>query len=128
MRMPRIAPLLLALTIAACHDGPTAISTARVRVTQMFDGIRVENLTDRGMAYLLIDQDALALYDWGPCENTTPECLRLPAHASVTVKFADVVAYSASTKRVVVYTWWVVDNGHGGMSADLDTPAILELE
>lgn len=128
MRTLRVAPLLLALTIGACHDGPTAISTARVRVSQGFYGIRVENLTDRGMAYLLVNQDVLPLYDWGPCTNTTPACLRLPAHGAVTVKFADIVAYSRSTKRVVVYTWWVVDSGNGGMSADLDTPTTLELQ
>jgi hypothetical protein len=127
MRKLRLASLLLALTLGACHDGPTAITTGRVRVSQRFDGVRVENLTNRRMAYLLVDRNALALYDWGPCTTTTPECLRLAAHGDVTVKFADVVGYSASTTSVVVYTWWVVDDGNGGMSADLDTPAILEL-
>jgi hypothetical protein len=128
MRKLRVAPLILALTIGACHDAPTVISTARIRVSQVSDGIRLENLTDRGMGYLLINQKVLPLYDWGPCESTTPDCLRLPAHGAVTVKFADIVAYSTSTKSVVVYTWWVVDNGTGGMSADLDTPATLELQ
>ena len=75
-----------------------------------------------------MNQDVLPLYDWAPCRTTTPDCLRLPAHGAVTVKFADIVAYSISTKSVAAYTWWVVDNGNGGMSADLDTPAILKLQ
>ena len=124
----RAVPLLLALTIGACHDGPAAIRTARVRVSKVSDGIRVENLTDKGMGYFLLDQNALAVVDWSPCQATTPDCLRLPAHGAVTVKFADIVAYSTSTKSVAAYTWWVVDNGNGGVSADLDTPAILKLE
>jgi len=124
----RAVPLLLALTISACHTGPTAIRTARVRVSKVSDGIRVENLTDKGMGYFLVDQDALAVVDWSPCKTTTPDCLRLPAHGAVTVKFADIVAYSTSTKSVAAYTWWVVANGNGGLSADLDTPAILKLD
>ena len=127
MRKLRVAPLLLALTIGACHDAPTAIATARVRVSQVSDGIRIENLTDRSMAYLLVNRDVLPLFDWAPCTTTTPDCLRLPAHGAVTAKFADIVAYSASTTSVVVYTWWVVDNENGGMSAALATPAVLEL-
>jgi hypothetical protein len=122
----RAVPLLLALTIGACHNGPTAIRTARVRVSKASGGIRVENLTDKGMGYLLID--ALAALDWSPCMTTTPDCLRLPAHSAITVKFADIAAYSTSTKSVAAYTWWVVDNGNGGVSADFDTPAILKLE
>jgi hypothetical protein len=124
----RAVPLLLALTIGACHGGPAEIRTARVRVSKVSDGIRVENLTDKGMGYFLMDQDALAFVDWIPCKTTTPACLRLPAHSAVTVKFADIVAYSASTKSIATYTWWVVDNGNGEMSADLDTPAILKLD
>lgn len=128
MRKLRVVSLLLALTMGACHDTPTAISTARVRVSQASDGIRVENLTDKSMAYLLIDQAVLPLYEWGPCTSTTPACLGLPAHGAVIVKFADIVACSASTKNVVVYTWWVVDNGNGGLSADLDTAVTLEFQ
>jgi hypothetical protein len=124
----RAVPLLLALTIGACHDGPAAIRTARVRVSKVSDGIRVENLTDKGMGYFLLDQNAVATIFWGPCTATTPDCLRLPAHGAVTVKFADIVAYSTSTKSVAAYTWWIVDNGNGAVSADLDTPAILKLE
>ena len=124
----RVVPLLLALTIGACHGEPTAIDTARVRVDKVSDGIRIENLTDKGMGYFLVDQDVLAVLFWGPCTTTTPACLRLPAHSAVTVKFADIVAYSTSTKSVAAYTWWVVDNGNGGKSADLDTPAILKLQ
>lgn len=124
----RAVPLLLALTIGACHSGPTAIRSARVRVDKVSDGIRVENLTDKGMGYFLLDQDARAVVDWSPCRTTTPVCLRLPARSAVTVKFADIVAYSTSTKSVAAFTWWVVDNGNGGMSADLDTPAILKLQ
>ena len=124
----RAVPLLLALTVEACQNGPVAIRTARVHVSKVYDGIRVENLTDKGMGYFLVDQDALAVVDWSACKTTTPDCLRLPAHSAVTVKFADIVAYSPSTKSVAAYTWWVVDNGNGGLSADLDTPTLLKLE
>lgn len=135
----RAVPLLLALTIGACSGGPTAIhapvvadqgvpGTARVHVSKVSDGIRVENLTDRGMGYFLIDQEAVKAVFWAPCARTTPDCLRLPAHGAVTVKFADITGYSASTKSIAAYTWAVVDNGNGGMSADLDTPTILKLE
>jgi hypothetical protein len=124
----RAVPLLLALTIGACHDGPSAIRTARVSVSKVSDGIRVENLTDKGMGYFLMDQEARAYVDWVPCKTTAPDCLQLPAHSAVTVKFADIVAYSTSTKSIAVYTWWVVDNGNGGVSADLDTPAIVKLD
>lgn len=124
----RAVPLLLTLTIGACQNGPAAIGTPRVHLSKVSDGIRVENLTDKGMGYFLVDQDVLAVVDWIPCATTTPDCLRLPAHSAVTVKFADIVAYSTSTKSVAVYTWWVVDNGNGGVSVDLDTPTILKLE
>jgi hypothetical protein len=124
----RAVPLLLALTIGACQNGPTAIRTARVHVSKVSDGIRVENLTDKGMGYFLVDQAAVAVVDWIPCTTTAPDCLRLPARGAVTVKFADIVAYSTSTKSVAAYTWRVVDNGNGVVSADLDTPTILKLE
>jgi hypothetical protein len=124
----RAVPLLLALTIGACQNEPTAIRTARVRVDRASDGIRLENLTDKGMGYFLLDQDALAVALWSPCTTTTPVCLRLPAHSAVTVKFADIVGYSTSTKSVAAYTWWVVDDGNGGMVADLDGPAIVKLQ
>jgi hypothetical protein len=118
----RTVSLLLALTTAAC-DAPTAITTPRMRVSKVSNGIRLENLTDQRRAYFLADQDVIPLLDWAMCANTTPACLRLPAHGTVTVKFADIAAYSASTKSVVVYTWSVVDNGNGSVSTDLDTPA-----
>jgi hypothetical protein len=121
-------PLLLALTTGACHGGPTAIRTARVLVSTVPGGIRIENLTDKGMGYFLVDQGVVPVIEWAPCTTTTPDCLRLPAHSTVTVKLADIAAYSTSTKSVAAYTWWVVDNGNGGMSADLDTPAILKLQ
>jgi hypothetical protein len=124
----RAVALLLGLTIGACHDGPASISAARVRVSKVSDGIRVENLADKGIGYFLLDEDALAVVDWSPCKTATPDCLRLPAHSAVTVKFADIVAYSTSTKSVAAYTWGVVNNGNGGLSADLDTPAILKLD
>jgi hypothetical protein len=124
----RAVPLLLALTIGACHDGPAELRTARVHVFKVSDGIRVENLTDEGVGYLVIDQGALALVDWSPCRTTTPDCLRLPAHGAVTVKFANIAGYSTSTKSVVAYTWSVVDNGNGGVVANLDTPAILKID
>jgi hypothetical protein len=124
----RALSLLLALTIGACHGGPSEIRTARVRVSKVSDGIRVENLTDKAMGYFLMDQEVLALIDWIPCRTTTPDCLRLPAHGAVTVRFADIVGYSTSTKSVAAYTWWVVDSGNGSLSADLDTPTILKLD
>src|SRR5690348_12231053 len=108
----RAVLLLLAVTVGACHNAPTAILTARVRVDEVSDGIRVENLTDKGMGYFLLDRDALAVVDWSPCRTTTPPCLRVPAHSAVTVKFADIVGYSTSTKSVAAYTWSVVDNGN----------------
>jgi len=49
----------------------------------------------------------------------------LPAHGTVTVKFANILYNSASTKSVVVYTWTVVDSGNGSLSADFDTPVIV---
>jgi hypothetical protein len=133
----RAVALVLALTIGACHNGPTAIDReragasilgARVRVSKVSDGIQIENLTDKGMGYFLLDERVIPVIDWAPCRTTTPDCLRLPAHSAVTVKFADIVAFSTSTKSVAAYTWWVVDNGNGGVSADLDTPAILKLD
>ena len=122
----RALPLLLALTSAACNGGPTAISTARIRVSKVSDGIRLENLTDQRRGYFLVDQNVTPLIDWAPCTTTTPDCLRLPAHGTVTVKFSDITGYSASsTKSVVVYNWSVVDNGNGSASVDLDTPAVV---
>ena len=128
MQKLRAVALLLALTIGACQNGPAAIPTARVRVSKVSDGVRIENLTDRSMGYFLVDQDALPVVLWGPCKTTTPDCLRLPAHSAVTVRFADIVAYSTSTKSVAAYTWWVLDHGNGVLSVDLAPPAILELE
>jgi len=124
----RAVLLLLSLTIGACTDGPAAIPTPRVRVSKVSDGIRVENLTDKGMGYFLVDQDVLALIDWIPCTTTTPDCLRIRAHSAVTIPFTDIVNYSTSTKSVAAYTWWVVDNGNGGVVAGLDTPAIIKLD
>jgi len=130
LRLRAVLPLLplLALTIGACNGGPAAIGTPRVRVSKVSDGIRVENLTDTGMGYFLVDQDVLALIDWIPCTTTTPDCLRLPAHNAVTIPFTSIVNYSSSTKSVAVYTWSVVDNGNGGMIAGFGTPAILKLD
>ena len=75
MRKLRVAPVLLALTIGACHNGPTAIngpnaiSTARVRVDQVSDEIRVENLTDKGMAYLPDEPGRAPTLRLGPVQN-----------------------------------------------------------
>ena len=124
----RAVPLLLALDIGACQNAPAEIRAGRVHVSKVSDGIRIENLTDKGMGYFLVDQTVIPVLFWAPCTTTTPDCLRLPAHSAVTVKFADIALYSTSTKSVAAYTWWVVDNGNGGVSADLDTPTIVKLE
>ena len=96
----RAVPLLLALAIGACQNAPTEIRTARVHVSKVVDGIRIENLTDKGMGYFLVDQTVIPVLFWAPCTTTTPDCLRLPAHSAVTVKFADIALYSTSTKSV----------------------------
>lgn len=126
LKLPAV-PLLLALTTGACHGGPIEIRTTRVLVSKAPGGIRIENLTDKGMGYFLVDQGVVAVIEWAPCTKTTPDCLRLPAHGTLTVKLADIAAYSTSTKSVAAYTWWIVDNGNGTVSADIAAPAILKL-
>ncbi len=74
-----------------------------------------------------MDKNILALIDWSPCPSLGPDCLRLPAKGSVVVPFSEIVGYSANTREVEIYSWWVIDNGSGVLSYDLDVPITLKL-
>jgi len=123
----RIIPLLLLAFASACHDGPVAVHTVRISAVKQADGIRLTNLSDHATAYFVVDQNTLALIDWIKCNQTTPDCLRLPARGSVTVPFSEIAGYSGNGSTVVIYSWWVLIDIEGAPFVDADDPLVLKL-
>lgn len=121
-------PIVIAVLVAACHDGATAISNGIITAKREATGIRLTNQTNEARGYLVNDPAWLAVADLSfsvLCTTTDSACLRLPAKGSVLVPFAEVGGYSATTKSVVVWTWRVLASGVGGLQAVSDAPITL---
>jgi len=126
--MKHILSLALALAVAACNDGPTAVGNGVVTVALEDGGIRIRNLTDAPRAYAAYDQDVLAVLDLSLtafCNTPDANCLRLPANGSVLVPFSQIGGYSASTRNIVVWTWRVVPSSTPGQYEIMSDEAVV---
>ena len=120
MRVFRFAVLTAAVLVAAsCRRdsaGPEPSTSARILASQVGEGVRVTNLTDRPIAYAVWNRGWLALF--GPCTEMGPSCPRLAPGASVIVPYSDIAGYDASATEASVRWWHVLSDGQGGLRAD----------
>ena len=131
----RCASVLLALTIVACNDAPTAMVKGDVvKVTRGDAGLLIENLTDTPRAYSAYDPNWLALAAMNftllaVCSTPDQTCLRLPAHGYVVVPYAEVGGYNATTTTgITVMTWRVVETSPGQYEPQMDDGVTLQLD
>jgi len=127
----KILPMLVLGLAIACHDWPTSVSNGIVTVRREGNGIPIVNQTTEARGCLAMDQDWMALADlslYALCTTADSVCLRLPPNGSVLVPFSDVGGYSASTKKIAVWTWRVLPTGPGGqLEAVTDAAITLKL-
>lgn len=94
-----------------------AVEFNGVRVTLKSDGIDIQNTTDQRLAYFVINNSALAFTQWSRCTETSVTCLRIDAHSTMFVAFADIVQYQQHD-QIAVFTW-TVQNGQSVEVADI---------
>jgi hypothetical protein len=118
-RRVRIATLAAAIALGSggCHDNSMAVEFNGVRVTLKSDGIDIQNTTDQRLAYFVINNSALAFTQWTRCTETSVTCLRIDAHSTMFVAFADIVQYQQHD-QIAVFTW-TVQNGQSVEVADI---------
>jgi hypothetical protein len=98
----RCVAVLLIGTAVSCSDS-TTVEENGVRAAVTSQGVQVINTTDQRLALFAADTDVLPLLDWIKCNNTSTECLRIPAHGSLTIP----IAGDDGSGDVAVYVWTV---------------------
>ena len=63
--------------------------------------------------YTTMDPEFLALYDGIPCPDPTLNCQHVPANGSLRIPFTDIMGFSASSTKVLLWEYRLVPKKSG---------------
>jgi hypothetical protein len=111
--MKRLAPILVAVVIAACSTGKSSPTEADNRLTDVADnavtaervseGVRVTNGSGANIRLLVKNAAWLGLL--AGCHHEPSSCTLVGARQSVVVKWTDVAGFHSDAKQLEVWYW-----------------------
>jgi len=99
MNRPLLATVLL--LGAACNSPAGPLNP--LRIVAQSDTLRLENVSDEAVFYLVIERQTAALIDWAPCVRSS--CPSLAPRAQTTVPYSTIGGDAPGRTEAIVW-WW----------------------
>lgn len=113
LRLLRLSLIcVLGLALPGCRS---TVEPASVPLDFTSDNaaITLTNSNPWPVYYAMMDPEFLALYDGVPCSDPTLNCQHVPANGSQRIPFTQIMGFSASSTKVLLWEYRLVPKNSG---------------
>jgi len=113
---PYFVGALILIAVVACTQA-TGPGDGAVSVRAIGHEVQLTNHSTEQLFSFVIDRQAAAYTDWGPCGDPT-RCGGIAPGAVRGVPYSSIVGYTLTSREAIVYWWRMVPDGATGFRAD----------
>jgi hypothetical protein len=112
-------------SLLACGN-PTGAGSTGLLVRAAPPVLNLTNQTAGPVYSFVIDRQAAAYTDWGPC-SVPDTCAAIKVGATDALAYSQIAGYSSTSTEAIVYWWHLVPDGTNGFRPDTVRAVVTSL-